>query len=147
MAAKVLNQYVPQPNRPMGQYVSQESAPTTGNQFLVRMDHTLTASNHLNGHYYENQNAGTTNFPEGMNLPGYSPFDNQQREQTIAIEEDHIFSPALLNVMNVNYTRFNYLGSNTVRKTLADLGASDFVHAGGPATLPVLTVTQEPRRL
>ena len=141
VAAKVLSQYVPQPNRPTGQYVAQESAPTTGDQFLARLDHTLTTGDHLNGHYYENHNSGTTNFPESSNLPGYSPFGNEQRAQTIAIEEDHVFSPGLLNVMNLNYTRFNYLEANTVRKTLVDLGATDFAHAGGPPTLPVLTVT------
>jgi hypothetical protein len=141
VAQKVLAKYVPQANRPSGQFVSQESAPTTGDQFLARIDHSLTDKDHLNGHYYENHSTGTTIFPESSNLPGYSPFGNEERVQTMSMEEDHIFSPSLLNVLHVNYTRFNYLEANTVRQSLADLGATDFVHAGGPTTLPGLTVT------
>ena len=141
VASKVLSKYVPAANRPGGQFVSQVSAPTRGDQFLGRIDHALTQKDHLDGHYYENHSTGTTNFPESSNLPGYSPFGNEERLQTISIEEDHIFSPALANMLHLNYTRFNYLEANTVRESLVDLGAADFVHAGGPTTLPTLSVT------
>jgi hypothetical protein len=141
VAAKVRDSYVPLPNRPGGQYVAQVNRPTTGDLFLVRVDHAVTTNNKLNVRYYQDYNRGLDNFPEGTNLPGYSPFENSYRQQTTTAEDTYTFTASLLNVLRLTYTRFNYLEANTVRQSLTDLGGREFVHAGGPVTLPRLIVT------
>jgi hypothetical protein len=140
VAAKVLQQYVKPPNRPNGQYVTQVSRPTTGNQYLGRFDQVVTERNRLNVRYFIDSNAGADNFPQGTSFEGFSPFKNALRMQTATVEDTHTFTPSLLNTARITYTRFNYLENNTVRQTLVELGATDFTHAGGAATLPRLDV-------
>jgi len=140
VAARVLQQYNQPANRPNGQYVTQVSRPTDGNQYLVRLDHVVTQENRLNFRYFIDNNAGADNFPQGTNFPGYSPFENSLRMQTPTVEDTHTFTPTLLNTARVTYTRFNYLENNTVRQTLVELGGTDFSHAGGAVTLPRLDI-------
>jgi len=141
VSAKVLQQYVQPSNRPGGGYITQVSRPTSGNQFLNRLDHAISAANQVNFRYFVDNNAGADNFPQGSSFPGYSPFENRLRMQTATLEDTHTFTPNLLNTLRATYTRFNYLENNTVRSTLVELGATDFVHAGGAITLPRLDVT------
>src|SRR2546422_11008554 len=61
--------------------------------------------------------------------------------QTATFEHNYVVTPTLLNAFRATYTRFNYEEANTVRKTLVELGATDFIHAGGPATVPNLGVS------
>jgi hypothetical protein len=140
VGARVLQQYNQPANRPNGAYVTQVSRPTDGDQFLGRFDQVVTQSNRLNFRYFIDNNAGADNFPQGSSFPGYSPFQNSLRMQTVTVEDTHTFTPALLNTLRATYTRFNYLENNTVRLTLVELGASSFRHAGGFATLPRLDV-------
>ncbi|MBI3208687.1 MAG: TonB-dependent receptor [Candidatus Solibacter usitatus] len=141
VALKVLQQYVPQANRPNNQWVGQVSRPTTGNQWIGRWDSHLTNRQHVNFRYFTDDSSGAENFPEGSSYPGYSPFANTLHMQTMTAEHTFIITPNLLNALRATYTRFNYEEANTVRKTLLDLGGSDFIHAGGPATVPSLTVS------
>ena len=141
VAVKVLQRYNPVANRPNGAYQTQVSRPTTGNQFLSRLDQVLSSKNRFNIRHFIDNNAGADNFPQGSAFAGFSPFENSLRMQTATVEDTHTFTPTLLNSVRVTYTRFNYLESNTVRDTLVDLGASDFAHAGGAITLPRLEAT------
>jgi hypothetical protein len=61
--------------------------------------------------------------------------------QTMTAEHTFIVTPTLLNSLRATYTRFNYEEANTVRRTLVELGATDFLHAGGPATVPSLSIS------
>lgn len=140
-AVKVLQQYNPQANRPNGAYQTQVSRPTDGNQFLTRLDQVITNKNRFNFRYFIDNNAGADNFPQGSAFSGFSPFENSLRMQTATVEDTHTFTPTLLNAARITYTRFNYLENNTVRQTLVELGATDFVHAGGAVTLPRLETT------
>ncbi|MEK7750309.1 MAG: TonB-dependent receptor, partial [Acidobacteriota bacterium] len=141
VASKVMEQYVPQANRPGGQYVGQVSRPTTGNQWIGRWDSNLTDRQHINFRYFTDDSSGAENFPEGSTFPGYSPFASTVHMQTGTLEHSIVITPALLNSLRATYTRFNYEEANTVRRTLVELGATDFVHAGGPATVPSLNVS------
>jgi hypothetical protein len=141
VAAKVLQQYVPEANRPNNQWVGQVSRPTSGNQWIGRWDSHITNRQHVNFRYFTDDSSGAENFPEGSSYPGYSPFANTLHMQTMTAEHTFILKPTLLNSLRATYTRFNYEEANTVRRTLVELGASDFIHAGGPATLPSLSVS------
>lgn len=141
VAVKVLQQYSRPANRPGGGYISQVSRPTSGNQHLSRVDHAISNANRINFRHFIDNNAGADNFPQGSSFEGYSPFENRLRMQTSTLEDTHGFTPTLLNTFRATYTRFNYLENNTIRSTLVELGATDFVHAGGAVTQPRLDVT------
>jgi hypothetical protein len=141
VAAKVLQENVPLANRPNGQYVGQVSRPTSGNQWIGRWDSHLTDRQHVNFRYFTDDSSGAENFPESSSFPGYSPFANTLHMQTMTAEHSFIVTPALLNAVRATYTRFNYEEANTVRRTLVELGATDFLHAGGVATVPVLNIS------
>jgi hypothetical protein len=141
VSVKVLQRYNQQSNRPGGGYITQVSRPTTGNQHMARADHAISDANRINFRHFIDNNAGADNFPQGSSFPGYSPFENRLRMQTATLEDTHTFTATLLNTFRATYTRFNYLENNTVRTTLAELGATDFVHAGGAVTQPRLDVT------
>lgn len=141
VARRLLETYVPAANGVNGQFVSQQGRPTTGDQFLGRIDHSINERNRLNGRYHWDYNRGLDPFAGGSNLPDYSPITTSYRQQVATIEDTHTFAPNLIAVFRVNFTRFNYLESNTAKQTLLELGATDFVHAGGPPTLPVINVT------
>jgi hypothetical protein len=141
VAARIVQNYVPLPNRPTGQFVSQVSEANDGDQFLGRWDSVLSDKNRLNVRYFRDRSVGTDPFPNGSTLPDYSPVGNGQQLNTITVEDNHTFTPNVLLTTRVNYTRFDYNEANTVRTTLDQLGATNFVHAGGPVTLPRLQVS------
>src|SRR5262249_52156646 len=141
VSAKVLQNYVPESNRPGGQYVGQVGRPTHGNQWLGRWDSNITDRHHVNFRYFTDDSSGAENLPEGTNFPGYSPFANTLHIQTATFEHTWVVTPALLNSFRSTYTRFNYEEANTVRTTLVEFGATNFIHAGGPATVPNLNVS------
>lgn len=141
VSAKVLQQYVPEANRPGGQFVGQVGRPTHGNQWLGRWDSNITDRHHINFRYFTDDSSGAENFPEGSSFPGYSPFANTLHMQTATFEHNWVVTPALLNSFRATYTRFNYEEANTVRQTLVQFGATDFIHAGGPLTVPNLGIS------
>jgi hypothetical protein len=141
VATKVLQTYVPAANRPGGQYVGQVGRPTNGNQWIGRWDSNITDRQHFNFRYFTDDSSGAENFPEGSSFPGYSPFANTLHMQTATAEHTFVVTPSLFNSFRATITRFNYEEANTVRKTLVELGATDFLHAGGPATVPSLNVS------
>jgi len=141
VALKVLSTYVPTtPNLPNSQYVAQATQPTSGNQGIARVDHSFSDTDKFDFRYYQDFNTGFDPLSSST-FTGYSPIATSLREQVITAEDTEAFSPSLLGTVRANYTRFNYLEANTSRLTLDDLGGSDFVHAGGPTTLPILAVS------
>lgn len=140
VANQVLNNWIPSPNRPNGSYVSQVSVPSDGDQFLGKWDSVITDNNRLNVRYFHDDSAGGEPFPNSSTLPGYSPVTNGQGLKALTVEDFHTFTPTLFLSTRGNHTRFDYNEANSTRQTLAELGATNFVHAGGPATLPGLIV-------
>jgi outer membrane receptor protein involved in Fe transport len=141
VALKVLGTYVPATaNLPNSQYVAQGTEPTDGNQGIARVDHSFSDTDRLNFRYYQDFNTGFDPLSSST-FTGYSPIATSLREQVITAEDTDAFTPSLLGSIRANYTRFNYFEANTSRETLDDLGGSDFVHAGGPTTLPILAVS------
>ncbi len=70
----------------------------------VRLDHTITPNDFLNAVYTVDDSADFT--PTSTNA--YSTDLESLREQVASIEETHVFSPTLLNVARVGYSRASY---------------------------------------
>ena len=72
-------------------------------QFVVRLDHTFNENDRIFGRYYYNDDAGVAN--DG-NLPGpYSLYDQDYRNQNVALNWTHIFSPTMVNSLILGFDR------------------------------------------
>ena len=141
VARKVLDTWVPLPNGARDSYISQISNPINSDQYVTRLDHQLSSMNRLTYRLFLEDNRGRINFPEKSNLPNYSPTDSAFLMQSHTAEDLHTFTPNLINTARITLTRFAYAESNSARQTLTDLGATNFRHAGGETTLPVINLT------
>jgi hypothetical protein len=141
VAKKVLSTWVPLPTGARDSYVAQVSNPNNSDQYITRADHQFSERNRITYRLFLENNQGQINFPEKSNLPNYSPTSSSFLMQTHTVEDVHTFTPNLFNTARVSITRFTYEEANSSRLTLADLGATNFQHAGGETTLPVLSVT------
>ncbi len=85
----------------------------------TRLDYVFSESDTLTGVYTIDDSADTT--PTSTNL--YSTDLENLREQVVSVEETHIFSPALLNIARVGYSRaaYFYTGEPTPGTPAADV--------------------------
>jgi hypothetical protein len=99
-AQNALKLYAPEPNYPDGSLRLAQSAPTTGNQYSVKIDQTLGKSDRLWGRYFWNKDK--TSSPQAF------PFWQNPlvgRFLSYALNETHTFSPTLINEFQVSYSR------------------------------------------
>lgn len=72
-------------------------------QFVVRVDHSFSENDKIFGRYYFNDDAGVAN--DG-NLPGaQSLYDQDYRNQNVALNWTHIFSPTMVNSLTLGFDR------------------------------------------
>jgi hypothetical protein len=94
----------------------QNVAPVDQYRFSVKVDHTLGASDRLNGAYlFENVHA-TSNF-SGASATNFGvPLDNPNRAQTAGITWTHTLSPTALNAFKIGYVRrtANFFGPGSL---------------------------------
>jgi len=129
VAVRILERYVPLPSQADGRYVVQAPGPTSGDQTMGRVDHSLSSRNQLMFRYYFNHNSEIV---PGVFGGAYSPQDRFIRQQTITGQDTHAFSQTVLNTFRLTFNRFNYEEALIVNDTsLVELGASNFVHGGG----------------
>jgi hypothetical protein len=130
---------IPQPNRPNGNYIVQVPRPETGKMVLGRVDYDFTSADRTTVRYFidnpENENA----FPNGSTVDGYGRSKLGDRSQNATVSHVHTFNPSVVMTLRASYGRFRYYNTNLVRDTLTSLG-SKFIVAGGPGSLPLLTV-------
>ncbi|HEU0138839.1 MAG TPA: TonB-dependent receptor [Bryobacteraceae bacterium] len=138
IALKLLER-IPEPNRSNGNYVIQVPRPNNGKMIMGRVDYDFTPGDRTSVRYFidnpENENA----FPNGSNVDGYGHSTLGDRSQNTTVSHVHTFSPSVIMNVRASYGRFRYYNTNTVRETLSSLGAR-FIVAGGPGSLPLLTV-------
>ncbi len=72
----------------------------TENFFTTRLDHTISSENSVSGTYLFDDTRFSA--PDQMNISSYG---HHIRRQTVALEETHIFSPALLNSFHMGANR------------------------------------------
>jgi|HubBroStandDraft_6_1064221.scaffolds.fasta_scaffold02964_4 hypothetical protein len=119
-------------------------SPYNTDEFLIKVDHNLTASHRLTGSYF--YTSGTNAVPPLNSASGQPngnvPWSIQQfnwRQQNLNLSDTWTASPNLVNQVWVGYTR-NFGGRlNLPATSLGDMG-SDFT-IQGPHSLPQITVT------
>jgi hypothetical protein len=117
---------LPIPNLPNNQYTFPNPSPTTVNWGQIRVDQNISASDTLFGRY----NIGTS-YNSGAN--GYkaatsSAYPNivsvsNSMSQWAVLSESHIFSPSLLNQVQLAYTRYATNGFSQLSGEAATVGS------------------------
>jgi len=93
-------------------------------EYIARVDHQLTAQDHMFGHYFYNYFEQPAIYDES-NLSSYTSYFNT-RYQNALIAETHTFTPNLLNNLIINYQREVALrGGPAGSKTASDYGVKN----------------------
>jgi hypothetical protein len=115
-AVALMNLYVPQPNKPFGQYQSVPTNSVGATQLTGKIDVKLTNNQQLNGYYYYNDDSTfqPLSFFQagGANVPGFGA-NNAERIQQVNVS--HTWT---LSTSSVNEFRFNFFrqGQGTFQK-------------------------------
>lgn len=142
--AQRLLERIPLPNQPTGVLAAVEPIPVTVNNSLLRMDYNISNSDRLAARYYLNPVRTRNPFPVSggnpNNVPGYSPAPFRDDTTAITLTHTRTWSPSLVSTTRASLMRFVYYAENAVRIPMEELGARNFVNAGGPPRLPKLDV-------
>ncbi|HUS08423.1 MAG TPA: carboxypeptidase regulatory-like domain-containing protein, partial [Bryobacteraceae bacterium] len=105
VSQKILAQ-VPNPinNNLFNNFISVGRGATDSNQYNLKLDHSFTDSNRLSGYYY--QDALRAREPELIPGPATSSRASGSVNHWARITHDYIFSPSMLNHLNLGFTRF-----------------------------------------
>ncbi|MBI3646900.1 MAG: carboxypeptidase regulatory-like domain-containing protein [Acidobacteriales bacterium] len=102
------HQFIPEPNTPAGTFSYAAAFRDTRDQGNARYDQKLGEKDNLFVRY-------TIAHREAFN-PGQYPqnggFSNRNRNQNVALQETHIFSPTLINELRLGYTRWHNANLN-----------------------------------
>ena len=106
-ALDLLNQYVPQANRPDGTFQGVPLGHERSNQFTVKIDHELTKNQHLTGYYYFTQHYLAKPFARfqsgGATLPGFGDLTDERTQQ---VNIAHTWTIGTASVNEVRFTFF-----------------------------------------
>jgi hypothetical protein len=135
-ATNIINKYVPLSNAAGNQWKGFIGSPYDTDEYLGKIDHRLSANNHLGVSYFTLKSANT--YAAGGNLP-YSMQISSSRQQNVNISDTQILSPSLVNQTWLTYTRVSGGRLDTPEISLGDLGSSYTVQ--GAKALPALNVS------
>ena len=127
-ALRFITALMPLPNNATGGYtfntpISDNLDDLNEDQYLGRIDHNFGPKDLFFGRYFYNQDL--SNGLGADNIPGL-PHDKYFRNQNVALDYTHTFSPNLINTAVFGFTRIGHHRGPT-----KSLGWGDF---GGPAT-------------
>jgi len=115
--------FYPLPNQGLNSFITTESKSVNNDQFGVRLDHYLSATDNLNFRYM--YSGGPTNdplSPSGANVPGF-PIGEEDRAQNFVVQETHVFSPRIIGVTRFSFLRNKFLFDQHINhQSPADLG-------------------------
>jgi Carboxypeptidase regulatory-like domain/TonB dependent receptor-like, beta-barrel len=137
VALKIL-QYIPAPNRAgVLNYQTSASAPSNANNFIVKVDHQFSSRDSLTGEYLRNDTPSIIPF-RATPIAGFGStrsFVNQFWSASYT----RTFSPTLLNVARIGYTRSAYqeLSANYGKSTSAEVGIQGAQPGYGLATISI----------
>ncbi len=131
----------PKPDVGTNGFLSSGTLRDDRNQFGLRVDHYLTATDTLNFRYmFNNVNRFNPLSPSGASIPGY-PVAEDHRAQNFVGQETHTFSPAIIGVFRFSYLRNKFLVNEHINHTsLASLGfgySPSLTMAAGPPFIQV----------
>ncbi len=131
-ALNFLNAFVPLPNSPNSAYTFPTSSATVDDQAVAKIDHVLSAANHLSGRLvYERNN--TNQVPNTLDVPGFWAIIDYSN-WNVAIDDIHTFSAHLLNQFTFGFNDItrNQLPHVPQQISWVDLGAGFIRAAPGP---------------
>ena len=107
----------PQPNVGTNEFLSTQTLQDNTDQFGIKVDHYLTASDNLNFRYmFSNGNRFDPLSPSGASVPGF-PVGEDHRAQDFVAQETHTFSPSLVGVLRLSYLRNKFLFDQHINHT------------------------------
>jgi Carboxypeptidase regulatory-like domain/TonB dependent receptor-like, beta-barrel len=104
--AKYLTAFYPLPNQPLtspgdvGEFIFSSATVSNENYWTTRLDHRFSDKDSVFGTYLYD-NASTSGPDEFKN----KDVGNTSNRQMVTLEEDHVFSPRLLNAVRLGYNR------------------------------------------
>ncbi|MEO7144899.1 MAG: carboxypeptidase regulatory-like domain-containing protein, partial [Bryobacteraceae bacterium] len=135
-AANILNKYIPLANASGNVFQSQVPNPYRTDEYMVKLDHSLSSTQQLSASYYET--SGQNVIQSAGNLP-WSLEQFTWRQHNANASDTWTISPNVVNQLWGTYAR-NFGGRlNTPATSLGDLGSA-FRPQGTPS-LPQITVT------
>jgi hypothetical protein len=134
-ARRILNDSIPEANSPGNVFQAQTPIPTDSNEYVVKIDHTISASHQLAGSYFTNRGSNI------QTLAGNLPWSSRTfawNQQNFNASHTWLVSPTAVNQLRLTYVR-NFGGRlNTPEMSLGDLGSKFNIQ--GPPSLPQITV-------
>ncbi|HKO99923.1 MAG TPA: TonB-dependent receptor [Pyrinomonadaceae bacterium] len=131
-------------NNPLVQQLNVQPSEFKQHQFTTRLDGRLNKQNSLSGTFFAANFPGLDSFPDPSSLA--SPFTLRRADQnrTLAISDQHIFGPTL-----INEARFGYFYLNNTRSLNDSFLGEDFTSAAVGISNPALLFDDSPgtRRL
>jgi hypothetical protein len=86
-----------QENNPLIQQLIVQPSEFTQNQFSTRLDGRITSKDTLTGTFFFSNFPGLDSFPDPSSLASPFTLSRHDRNRTLAISEQHVFSPTLIN--------------------------------------------------
>jgi hypothetical protein len=137
-----LLKFVPLPNSGAN-YVFNPVVNLSDNQYLGRIDYTVTAKDSIWGYFLLEHQPSTQTLPFiGATLPGFGQTNNEHWQQ-YTLAWNHTMSSNMLNELRVGYTRLNYLATEPETPTLPSSVGFTGINPqnASVAGLPVVNVT------
>jgi hypothetical protein len=132
VAVNFMNDFVPLPNSPNNVYTFPSESTTVDDQAVAKIDHTVTAANHLSGRFiYERNN--TNQVPNTLDVPGFWAIIDYSN-WNVSVNDIHTFSAHLVNQFTFGFNDITrqQLPHVAEQKSLVDLGAGFIRSAPGP---------------
>ncbi|HEX4809961.1 MAG TPA: carboxypeptidase regulatory-like domain-containing protein [Bryobacteraceae bacterium] len=101
ISVAVANALLPIPNSGT-QYISTANQNLDDTQYLVKIDHAFSDKDHFSVRYFYDEN----NFQRPFNAPSGFYAENLFRNQTLTLNETHVFSPTLTAIFYASADRF-----------------------------------------
>lgn len=117
-ALKYVTAYNPAVNFGTDQYSAQFPNLDSVNQYLWRVDDTISSKDALWGYgYIEKEGSGAALPFTGANVPGFAEVDGESISN-YTVSWNHIFSSNAINQFSVGYMRFNFVAVEPANPTL-----------------------------
>jgi hypothetical protein len=143
VAQNIIKTLIPLPNNPAGTSLSdREPAPVTDNQGILRVDHQLTAANHLSGTLFLDRS--NTVWPFGLSnssqIPHWSTTNSIYRQNNVVVNDDIVIRPNLISQARFSYVLNYYASTCAILTSWADWG-SKVVLGAVPPRPPRIVIT------
>ena len=130
---------IPTPNVPgsLTGFAASATAPVNIDQGTFDLTHQFSESDHLHAYYaLQWDKRGEPNL-QGNNIPGFGDH-RQSRRQIFALNETHIFSPAVVNELRLGYNRIHIVFAPDSNQDPAAFGINDGL--SGPVGIPQISI-------